>query len=114
MRQVFEFFCLFLVVAVVFLLFTFLGFFPFNPAAHHQPEPATALLCIHVLYFFIVNHILIFFIVHTFNLPLSTLLFDNHDKNHLSELSGVTKTKTLENEDLRPVLVFEITKTKTP
>ena len=27
---------------------------------------------------------------------------------------GVTKTKTLENEDLRPVLVFEITKTKTP
>ena len=29
-------------------------------------------------------------------------------------LMGVTKTKTLENEDLRPVLVFEITKTKTP
>ena len=26
---------------------------------------------------------------------------------------GVTKTKTLENKDLRPVLVFEITKTKT-
>ena len=90
MRQVFEFFCLFFVVAVVFLLFTFLGFFPFNPAAHHQPEPATA-LCIHVLYFFIVNHILIFFIVHTFNLPLSTLLFDNHDKNHLSELSVQTQ-----------------------
>ena len=27
---------------------------------------------------------------------------------------GVTKIKTLENEDLRPVLIFEITKTKTP
>ena len=27
---------------------------------------------------------------------------------------GVTKTKTLENLDLRPVLVFEIRKTKTP
>ena len=70
MRQAFEFFCLFFVVVVVFfLLFIFLGFFPFNPTAH-----------IHALYFFIVNHILIFSIVHAFNLPVSTLLFNSQDK----------------------------------
>ena len=33
-----------------------------------------------------------------------------HLATHKSELKGVTKTKTLENEDLRPVFVFVVRK----
>ena len=87
MRQVFRFF-LFVFCCCCCCFFSyfssFLASFPLillptinlSLLQHCTCKFCTYMYCI----FFIVDHIQIFFIVHAFNLPVSTLLFNSQDK----------------------------------
>ena len=79
------FFVCFLLLLLFFSYFSsFLASFPLillptinlSLLQHCTCKFCTYMYCI----FFIVDHILIFFTVHAFNLPVSTLLFNNQDK----------------------------------